>query len=217
LNYDNIHVNMKLKKGVLIVLDGIDGTGKTTQAKRLLAALQKKGADAVYFREPSDSQWGLAIKRKAIIADSLSPEEELDLFQKDRRENVEKNLKPALKEKKVIVLDRYYFSTIAYQGARGIDPEKIRRQNESFAVKPDLIFILDIVPQKGLDRIAISREKMESHFEREDYLVKVRDRCFAPRRGYRQRHRKDRLCLSKIHRVGFILLDRSGTLMYLLA
>jgi len=166
---------MKLKKGVLIVLDGIDGTGKTTQAKRLLAALQKKEADAVYFREPSDSQWGLAIKRKAIIADSLSPEEELDLFQKDRRENVEKNLKPALKEKKVIVLDRYYFSTIAYQGARGIDPEKIRRQNESFAVKPDLVFILDIVPQKGLDRIAISREKMESHFEREDYLVKVRE------------------------------------------
>jgi len=166
---------MKLKKGVLIVLDGIDGTGKTTQAKRLLAALQKKEADAVYFREPSDSQWGLAIKRKAIIADSLSPEEELDLFQKDRRENVEKNLKPALKEKKVIVLDRYYFSTIAYQGARGIDPEKIRRKNESFAVKPDLVFILDIVPQKGLDRIAISREKMESHFEREDYLVKVRE------------------------------------------
>lgn len=166
---------MKLKKGVLIVLDGIDGTGKTTQAKRLLAALQKKGADAVYFREPSDSQWGLAIKTKAVIADSLTPEEELDLFQKDRKENVEKNLKPALKEKKVIVLDRYYFSTIAYQGARGIDPETIRRKNESFAVKPDLVFILDIAPQKGLNRIAISREKMDKHFEREDYLIKVRE------------------------------------------
>ncbi len=166
---------MKLKKGVLIVLDGIDGTGKTTQAKRLLAALQKRGADAVYFREPSDSQWGLAIKTKAVIADSLTPEEELDLFQKDRKENVEKNLKPALQEKKVIVLDRYYFSTIAYQGARGIDPETIRRQNESFAVKPDLVFILDIAPQKGLNRIAISREKMDKHFEREDYLIKVRE------------------------------------------
>jgi dTMP kinase len=166
---------MKLKKGVLIVLDGIDGTGKTTQAKRLLATLRKKGVDAVYFREPSDSKFGLAIKKKAVIADCLTPEEELDLFQKDRKENVEKNLTPALKQKKVIVLDRYYFSTIAYQGARGFDPETIRRQNESFAVKPDVVFILDIAPQKGLDRIALSREKMDKHFEREEYLVKVRE------------------------------------------
>jgi dTMP kinase len=165
---------MKLQKGVLIVLDGIDGTGKTTQAKRLLAALLKKGSDAVYFREPSDSQWGLRIKKKSVITDSLTPEEELYLFQKDRQENVEKNLKPALRKKKVIVLDRYYFSTIAYQGARGIDPEAIRRQNESFVVKPDLVFILDIAPHEGLDRITLNREKMDSHFEREDYLVKVR-------------------------------------------
>jgi len=166
---------MKLKRGVLIVLDGIDGTGKTTQAKRLLAALRKKGWDSVYFREPSDSKWGSAIKRKAVVAGSLSPAEELDLFQKDRKENVKKNIKPALTGKKAIVLDRYYFSTIAYQGARGIDPGKIRQQNESFAAKPDLVFILDIPPQKGLARIAKSREKIDLHFEREDYLVKVRD------------------------------------------
>ena len=178
---------MKLKKGVLIVLDGIDGTGKTTQAKRLLATLLKKGLDAVYFREPSDSKFGLAIKRKAVIADSLTPEEELDLFQKDRRENVEKNLMPAMQQKKVVVLDRYYFSTIAYQGARGIDPEMIRHQNESFVVKPDLVFILDIVPQKGLDRIAISRKKIDEHFEREDYLIKVRE-IFQSFRGKNIHH-----------------------------
>jgi len=166
---------MKLKKGVLIVLDGIDGTGKTTQAKRLLAELGKRGVDAVYFREPSDSRWGLAIKSKAATGRSISPEEELELFQKDRQENVEKNLKPALKEKKVVILDRYYFSTIAYQGARGIDTETIKLQNESFAVEPELVFILDIPPQKGLDRIAASREKMDPHFEREDYLCKVRE------------------------------------------
>lgn len=166
---------MKLKRGVLIVLDGIDGTGKTTQAKRLLAALRERGMDAVYCREPSDSRWGAAIKSKAAEAGSLSPEEELDLFQKDRKENVEKNLKPALQRKKVIVLDRYYFSTVAYQGARGFHPEEIRRQNEAFAVEPDLVFILDIHPQKGLARIAASTRKMDSHFEKEDYLVKVRE------------------------------------------
>ncbi len=175
MNYGSIRVRMKLKKGILIVLDGIDGTGKTTQAKRLLVSLRKRGWDAVYFREPSDSKWGREIKRKAVRADSLVPEEELDLFEKDRKENVAKNLKPALREKKVIVLDRYYFSTIAYQGARGIDPEVIRHRNESFAVKPDLVFILDIAPQKGLDRIVNSRKKIDKHFEQKDYLVKVRD------------------------------------------
>ena len=79
-----------------------------------------------------------------------------------------------MQKKKVIVLDRYYFSTVAYQGARGIDPEEIRRQNETFAVEPDLVFILDVPPEKGLDRIAASREKMDLHFEQKDYLVKVR-------------------------------------------
>lgn len=166
---------MKTKRGVLIVLDGIDGTGKTTQAKRLLQSLQKKGFDAVYFREPSDSPWGLEIKNKAGRPDSLSPEQELSLFQKDRMENVEKNLKPALEAKKVVILDRYYFSTIAYQGARGIDPEMIKKMNESFALKPDLVFILDIAPSEGLSRIEKSRESLEEHFEREDYLVKVRE------------------------------------------
>ena len=156
------------------MLDGIDGTGKTTQAKRLLESLQNRGWEAVYFREPSDSRWGLEIKKKAAVADSLSPDEELDLFQKDREENVAKNIKPALKDKKVIVLDRYYFSTIAYQGARGIDPEMIRLRNESFAARPDLVFILDIDPQQGLDRIIKNRKKMDTHFEREDYLAKVR-------------------------------------------
>lgn len=166
---------MKMKKGVLIVLDGIDGTGKTTQAKRLLKELRKKGFDAVYFREPSDSPWGLEIKSKAGRSGSLSPEEELGLFQKDRRENVEKNLKPALAANKVVILDRYYFSTIAYQGARGIDPEAIKRMNESFAVKPDLVFILDVAPSEGLGRIQKSRESLEKHFEREDYLARVRE------------------------------------------
>ena len=166
---------MKMKRGALIVIDGIDGTGKTTQAKRLLEKLRREGFDAVCFREPSDSPWGLEIKSKAGRRGSLSPGEELDLFQKDRRENVEKNLKPALESGKIIVLDRYYYSTIAYQGARGIDPEMIKKMNESFAVKPDLVFILDIDPSEGLRRIEKDRESLEEHFEREDYLVKVRE------------------------------------------
>jgi len=165
---------MPLRKGILIVFEGIDGSGKTTQAKILLEKLQKKGLDAVYFQEPSQGKWGRIIKEKALILDSLTPQEEVDLFQKDRRDNVEKNINPALKDKKVVILDRYYFSTIAYQGARGIDPEWIRRNNEKFAVKPDLVFILDIEAKNGLQRIE-DRKKKDKLFEREEYLVKVRE------------------------------------------
>jgi dTMP kinase len=165
---------MVLQKGILIVFEGIDGSGKSTQAEILLERLQEEDFDAVYFREPSKGKWGRKIKKKALHPDSLSPEEELDLFQKDRRENVEKNLKPALKKKRVVILDRYYYSTIAYQGAKGIDEKLIRRMNEEFVVDPDLVFIFDIDPQKSLERIE-NRKKKDKLFEREDYLVKVRE------------------------------------------
>jgi dTMP kinase len=164
---------MRLKKGILIVLEGIDGSGKSTQAGLLIERLKAKGFKIVYFREPSKGKWGRKLKMKALHPDSLSPEEELGLFLKDRKENVEKNLKPALFKKKIIVLDRYYYSTIAYQGARGIDVKRIRKMNEDFVIKPDLVFILDIEPQKGLERIK-DRAKKDKLFEQKDYLVKVR-------------------------------------------
>ncbi len=163
-----------MQKGILIVFEGIDGSGKSTQPEILMKMLQKKGFDVVYFQEPSKSKWGRKIKKKALHPDSLTPEDELDLFQKDRKENVEKNLKPALEKKRVVILDRYYYSTIAYQGAKGIEEKRIRKMNEEFAVQPDLVFILDIDPQKGLERIE-SRKKKYRLFEREEYLVKVRE------------------------------------------
>jgi dTMP kinase len=163
---------MKLRKGLLVVLEGIDGSGKTTQARSLLRRLRSGGWEAAFFREPTGGKWGREIKRKAARADSLTPAEELDLFIKDRRVNVEKNLKPALRKGKIVILDRYYFSTIAYQGAKGIDPRRIRRLNEAFAVKPDLVIILDVAAGDGLARIA-GRKTRDELFEREDYLAKV--------------------------------------------
>lgn len=164
----------EVRKGFLIVIEGIDGAGKSTQAEILMKRLREKGFDVVYFREPSQSRWGREIKKKASDPESLTPEEELDLFIKDRKDNVKKNLKPALEEKKVIILDRYYFSTIAYQGAKGIDRERIWRTNEEFAVKPDLVFILDVDPREGLDRIK-NRKRKDALFERAEYLAKVRE------------------------------------------
>jgi dTMP kinase len=125
------------------------------------------------LREPSDSKWGLEIKKKALQTGSLTPEEELLLFQKDREENIRNNIKPSLLKKKVVILDRYYFSTIAYQGAKGISEQRIRDMNEAFVVKPDLIFILDIDERNGLRRIA-NRKKKDKLFECEEYLAEVR-------------------------------------------
>jgi len=161
------------RKGVLFVFEGIDGTGKTTQALRLVEELGRAGHDVVYFREPSDSKWGRIIREKAVEEDSLTPIEELELFQNDRRENVEKNLKPAIDGGKIVVLDRYYYSTMAYQGAKGISSEKIRKDNEDFAPPPDLIFVFDLNPAAGLERIS-DRGRRDILFEREDYLDKVR-------------------------------------------
>jgi dTMP kinase len=172
---------MRLKKGFLIVLEGIDGAGKSTQARRLLRKLRALGYEAVSFREPTRGKWGREIKRMAKTAGSLTPEEELELFVKDRRENVRKNIRPTLSGKKVVILDRYYFSTIAYQGAKGIDPAHIRRLNEGFAVKPDLVFILDIEAGRGLGRIR-DRKRKDLLFERERYLARVR-KIFGGFRG----------------------------------
>lgn len=164
---------MKMKKGILIVFEGIDGSGKSTQVQILQKILLDKDLDVVILSEPSLSPWGQKIRKKASLPDSLTPEEELDLFVKDRKDNVQKNLKPALAKKKIILLDRYYFSTIAYQGAKGIDVERIRRINEQFAIPPDLVFILDVEAEKGLNRIQ-DRKNKDLLFERQDFLVEVR-------------------------------------------
>ncbi len=177
---------MRLRKGILIVLEGIDGSGKTTQARSLLGRLRRRGFKAAFFREPTRGKWGREIKRKAARDGSLTPEEELALFIKDRRENVERNLKPALAKGKAVVLDRYYFSTIAYQGAKGIDPRRIRRLNEAFAVRPDLVIVLDVEAGAGLARIA-GRKRRDELFEREDYLARVRE-IFRGFRGPRVVH-----------------------------
>ncbi len=172
---------MEMNKGILIVFEGIDGSGKSTQVEILHKILVDKDLEVVVFQEPSQSQWGKKIKEKAAFADSLSPEEELELFVKDRRDNVKKNLEPALGKNKIVLLDRYYFSTMAYQGAKGIDVERIRSLNEQFAVRPDLVFILDVDAEKGLNRIQDRKDK-DLLFERQEFLIEVR-KIFKSFRG----------------------------------
>lgn len=160
------------KKGILIAVEGIDGSGKSTQVQLLARFLEKKGYDVLCLKEPTEGKWGRKIREKAAFDGSLTAEEELNLFMRDRMENVAKNIRPALKKGGTVILDRYYFSTMAYQGARGIPVERIRKMNESFAPIPDLVFILTLSPKEGLKRIE-NRKYKELLFEKEDYLKKV--------------------------------------------
>ncbi|CAJ37188.1 dTMP kinase [Methanocella arvoryzae] len=163
------------KKGFLISIEGIDGAGKSTQIKMLQRWMQDRKIEHVILKEPTAGQYGREIARRAIAHEATSTEEELWLFMEDRKEDVEKNILPALRAGKVVVMDRYYQSNIAYQGARGLDTEKIREENERFSPRPDLVIVLDIDPARGLSRIVNQRKSQLDAFEKEEYLQKVRN------------------------------------------
>ena len=161
------------KPGLLIILEGIDGTGKSTQAKRLGAWFEARGREVVLSREPTDGPWGRKLRESAATG-RLSPEDELEYFLKDRRQHVEELIQPALDAGKVVILDRYYFSTMAYQGARGFDPAEIRRKNEEFAPRPDLLVILDLDVDTALERIG-ARGDTANEFEKRGSLQRCRE------------------------------------------
>ena len=164
----------KNTRGAFICLEGIDGAGKSFQAKRLVAYFTDHGLDAVYLTEPTDGQWGRKIRDQAGRGVRENPEEEYLLFMRDRRENVRDNIVPTLERNGVVLLDRYYFSTIAYQGARGLDTERIRAENEAFAPTPAVLLFLDVPVATGLDRILKNRSGT-TPFETEEYLKRVRE------------------------------------------
>ncbi|MFM2170459.1 MAG: hypothetical protein RI957_688 [Verrucomicrobiota bacterium] len=160
-------------QGLFIVLEGIDGTGKSSHAKRLASYFSSLGREVVLSREPTDGPWGRKLRESASTG-RLDPESELEYFLRDRREHVEQLIRPALAEGKVVILDRYYFSTMAYQGSRGFDPQEIRRRNEEFAPVPDWLFILDVEIDTALQRIG-HRGDTANHFERRDALQRCRE------------------------------------------
>ena len=160
------------RPGFLLVLEGIDGSGKSTLARRLAAWLRERGREVVTSREPTDGPHGTALRQSAKTG-RLSLEAELDLFQKDRAEHVAKLIAPALACGAVVILDRYYFSTAAYQGARGLDPQAIIAANEKFAPIPDLVLLLDLDPAAGAARIHRRGDVLDD-FEALDYQREVR-------------------------------------------
>ena len=133
--------------GLLIVFEGLDGAGKTTQLGLLYDHLLEQGQDVVRLREPTDGPWGQKLRQLMVHGrDNVTPATELEWFLNDRREHVDQRIRPALDRKQIVLLDRYYFSTMAYQGALGYDPQDIRARNEAFAPPPDLLLLLNLPP-----------------------------------------------------------------------
>ena len=161
------------RKGRLIAFEGIDGTGKSTQVIKLAQLLRQHGREVVVTREPTDGVYGQLIRQLYQARDSVSRQDELDLFLADRRQHVAELILPGLAQGKVIVTDRYYFSTAAYQGAAGFDPAEIIRQNEAFAPVPDLVILIELTPEQAVMRIQRYRHETLNHFEQEEGLRQV--------------------------------------------
>jgi dTMP kinase len=147
-------------RGIFICVEGLDGCGKTTQAKLLVKKLKKRH-DGVYTAEPSRGQMGRFIKKHYLHADSRgSAVAEALLFAADRVEHLKSEVLPALEKGKIVVSDRYVFSSLAYQGAAGLDLKWIEEVNKH-AVRPDLALFIDVDPRTVTGRLKRKKSVME--------------------------------------------------------
>lgn len=149
------------ERGAFIVIEGLDGSGKTTQAK-LLAAKFRQSHHAVYTFEPSQGRIGTFIRNGCLYEDKrLHAEVEALLFAADRVEHVENEIKPALAEGCLVISDRYVYSSLAYQGSAGISQTWIETLNE-YALKPDFAVFIDVSPETVLKRLERRKSVMET-------------------------------------------------------
>ncbi|MEK6796703.1 MAG: dTMP kinase [Spirochaetota bacterium] len=168
--------------GKLIVFEGIDGSGKSTQADMLYQRLDREGQHSVLLSEPTRTGHGKTI-RDSFTGERFSPEEELRLFTLDRKDDLRNNILPVLLRGDIVVLDRYYYSTAAYQGARGLDWKTILCDQELFVYRPDILFLVDIPVTTAIERIRSARGGGNS-FEAADYLERVRSLFLSMRYEY---------------------------------
>ncbi len=155
--------------GKLVVFEGIDGTGKSTQIRLFKEWLQERGFRVACDYEPTRGPWGMRVRQAAGNGERLSLEEEIECLLQDRREHVRHFIEPHLAAGDWVLLDRYYPSMMAYQGASGCNVEDIREMNEAFAPVPDLAFWLDIPLETALGRME-RRGLARDAFEEEEFL-----------------------------------------------
>ena len=150
-------------KGVFICIEGLDGSGKTTHAHRIVRNLQKNGIDAVYTTEPSTGDLGKFIRSSAVLEGKKRVPRVVEalLFALDRVEHLEKDVKPALEEGKIVISDRCVYSSLAYQGAAGLDLTWIEEINR-MALPADLAIYIDVPPEVVVKRIRRKKSVMET-------------------------------------------------------
>ena len=167
-----------MEKGLFITFEGLDGTGKTTQIQELEKKLNSYSLSDIKTREPGGTP--IAEKIREIILDpgniEMSPEAEALLYAASRAQHVSQVIQPALGKNKIVICDRYFDSTLAYQGyARSLDIEDLYIIND-FAmqgIRPELTFLLDIDVDASASRLN-DRSQDRLDLEREDFKKKVR-------------------------------------------
>jgi dTMP kinase len=157
-----------MRKGKLIVLEGIDGAGTTTHSSKLANWMKSKNYKVAVTAEPTGGSIGKIIRNYLRSGDG-SPAVHALLFAADRAEHIEKEIKPLLNEGVIIISDRYVESSIAYQAAEGLEIEWIQTINR-FAIEPDLTILLDIDPEVSLER----KKEARDTFENVEFLKEVR-------------------------------------------
>jgi len=165
---------LNMAPGIFLVFEGIDGSGKSIQAQLLYETLINRGVNAILTKEPTDGPFGKKLRQLAQKGrDEMTLQEEYGLFMQDRAEHVENELLPQLAQGAVVVCDRYFYSTMAYQGALGLDPEAVYQENSRRFPTPDRVFCITVSPAIGRSRITVSRNETPDLFEKEAYLNKV--------------------------------------------
>lgn len=162
-----------------IVIEGGDGTGKSTQIKLMAEYLREKGFEVIITREPGGVTTAEKI-REIILNEEIDPVTEALLFASARREHLKKKVIPALSKGQIVLCDRFVYSSLAYQGyARGLGIENVYKINEPAieGMMPGLTILLELSPEKGIERINSNRTDEVNRLDLEglDFHNKVRD------------------------------------------
>ncbi|MEO0655319.1 MAG: dTMP kinase [Pseudomonadota bacterium] len=179
---------------IFITFEGIDGSGKSTQARRLAAHLEGRGHSPLLTREPGGSEGAEEIRRLLVEGDPerWSPETEILLFTAARRDHLEKTIGPALAEGHVVISDRFADSTRVYQGTTRGDLRQIVDDLHQLMIgrEPDLTFVIDMDPEQALTR-GLARRSGEDRFEDfgADFQVRLRAGFLALARDNPERFR----------------------------
>lgn len=176
----------KNSKGFLITIEGPDGCGKSTQTEKLAQWLRSEGHKIEVTQEPTKNPIGRIIRKSLKGEIKLSVETEALLFAGDRLNHIENVIEPNLERDKIVISERYVYSSLAYQSARGLDRNWVEKINK-FAIEPDLTIFIDVTPEVGAKRMNSSRKpdtfdqdlKLQGKV-RENYLEIAREKGLEP-------------------------------------